>query len=451
MQSKVDVVIVGAGLAGLQTACLLQRAGLSVQVLEARDRVGGRLFTESASGCSIDLGGQWAGPQQYRLLSLADSLGISTYPQYHQGIKLLSWKKKIHRFRGEIPWLSPFAMFEIWKLQRLLDRLSSQVSPSTPWESADAKKWDSISLEEWKSKTLKTAGARMFLDLATRALCTSEPNDISFLYFLMYLRSGVNLRTLISIPGGAQQLRFKGGTQPIVARLQQQLAHPVKMNAPVHSIIQESNTITIGTPDCQWKADKVVVAIPPALAHEIQFSPSLPANRTQLMENLPMGSVIKYVVQYEKAFWRDAGCSGEVFTDQGACTTTFDATTIEGQPALVTFSDGKIARELSQQSAAFRQQAVLAELTRCLGPQAERPKAFLEKDWIADPWSRGCYAGVMGKDVLSRYGTELRKPCGGIHWAGTETATEWFGYMEGALQSAERVSEEIITQLKPRK
>jgi monoamine oxidase len=450
MQHKADVVIVGAGLAGLQTANLLQQAGLSVEVLEARDRVGGRIYTESVSGCSTDLGGQWVGPQQHRLLKLSQSLGIETYPQYNRGVKLLAWKEKLHRFRGELPWLSPFAMFEIWKLQRSLDRLSSLVSPAVPWETADAKLWDSISLEEWKKKNVKTAGASMFLDLVTRALCTSEPDQISFLYFLMYLRSGMNLKTLVSISGGAQQLRFKGGAQQLATRLQQQLKRPIKLLTPVRNIIQTEKAVTLITPSGQWDAEKVVIAIPPALAHEIQYFPSVPVNRIKLMANIPMGSVIKYVLLYERAFWRESGFSGEVFAVEGPCTTTFDATDITGQPALVTFSDGEIAQKLSHQSASFRKQAVLAELTRFWGASAGNPQVFLEKDWIADPWSRGCYAGIMGKDILSRYGSELRKPSGRIHWAGTETATEWFGYMEGALQSAERVAQEIISQQESR-
>lgn len=450
MNHQLDVLIIGAGLAGLQTAFLLERAGLAVQVLEARERVGGRLFTEAVSGCKVDLGGQWAGPQQHRLLNLAQTLGVATFPQFHHGTKILSWKNKLYWFRGEIPWLSPFAMFEIWKMQRFLGKLSREVSPETPWSCPKAQQWDNISLEDWKHQNFNTAGARMFLDLVARAVCTSEPDQISLLYFLMYLRSGVDLNTLISIPGGAQQLRFQEGTQQLCSRIQSKLVRQVVLNSPVKAITQNSTEITVKTSNSAWNAQRVVVTVPPALIHEIHFSPSLPEDRKQLISHFCMGSVIKYVARYDKAFWRDAGYSGEVFMDEGPCTTTFDATSSDGQPALVTFSDGNAARKLTGKSSEHRQQAVLKELSRCLGAQAGHPIAFAQKNWIEDEWSGGCYAGVLKKDVLSRYGHALRKPCGRIHWAGTETATEWFGYMEGALQSAERVSQEMLSFVEPR-
>ena len=196
------------------------------------------------------------------------------------------------------------------------------------------------------------------------------------------------------------------------------------------------------------RARYAIVAVPPVLAGRIEYAAPLPAMRDQLTARLPMGSVIKYVATYERPFWREAGFSGEAVSDTGITTTTFDDTSHDGEhPALVTFSDGQAARDWSESTAEERRSAVLSELERFFGPQAARPVAFAEKNWNDDPWSRGCYVGVAGPGVLTSCGKALRTPCGRIHWSGTETATEWMGYLEGAIQSGQRAAEEVYARL----
>ena len=161
------------------------------------------------------------------------------------------------------------------------------------------------------------------------------------------------------------------------------------------------------------------------------------------MARMPMGSCIKYVATYDRAFWREAGFSGEAFSDTGPTTTTFDDSSHDGsQPALVTFSDGGVARVWGDRPPEERRQAVLAEFARFFGPQAAHPTEFVEKNWNEDPWSGGCYAGVMGPGVMTDCGSALRQPCGRIHWAGTETAIEWTGYIDGAIESGQRAAGE---------
>jgi monoamine oxidase len=438
-----DVVIVGAGMAGLWAAHMLRQRGQRVVVLEARERVGGRLLSETVGGERLDLGGQWLGPRQPRLARLAKQLGVSTFPQYHHGVKLLSWGGKLRRFRGEVPWLSPLVMWELWRLEKTLDRYAATLPPEAPWKAPSALAWDSQTLESWKQQRLWSQGAKLFLDLVTRAVTTSEPRDLSFLYFLAYLRWGHGLHHLISIPGGAQEARFVGGAQQLAEKLAAQLGAAVRLGQPVLALRQSANHVEAVTPGGAVTARRAIVAIPPLLAGRIHYDPPLPCDRDALTSRMPMGSVIKYLAIYERPFWRDAGHSGEVFSDSGPTTTTFDDCSADGRhAALVTFSDGAAARTWGARSPQERQSAVLAELVRFFGPQAGQPLTFAEKDWCADPWSRGCYAGILGPGVLTSVGAALRSPCGRIHWAGTETATEWMGYIEGALQSAERVADE---------
>jgi len=281
-----------------------------------------------------------------------------------------------------------------------------------------------------------------------RAVFTSEPRDLSFLYFLSYLKSGHGLESLISIKGGAQESRFVGGAQRISICMAEQLGDRVLLNCPVRSITQDADGVTLQTDRGPFCGRLVIIAIPPLLAGRIHYAAALPIRRDQLMTRMPMGSVIKYIATYDRAFWREAGFSGEAFSDTGPTVTTFDDSSHDGsQPALVTFSDGAAGRIWGDRPADERRQAVLAELARFFGPQANQPTDFAEKNWNADPWSGGCYAGIMGPGVMTDFGPALREPCGRIHWAGTETAVDWTGYIDGAIESGQRAVAEVASRV----
>jgi monoamine oxidase len=447
--NSVDVVVVGAGLAGLCAARDLVRSGATCVVLEARDRVGGRTLSQPLAGETIDLGGQWIGPTQNRLAALAGELGVGTFPQYHTGRKLLSWGGKLTSYAGDLPNLGVLAQLELLLTDRRWKSFAAQIPPEAPWNAPRAAEWDGMTLETWKLRHLRSAGARLFVDVVTRAVLTSEPRDVSFLFFLSYLRWGNGLERLISIEGGAQQERFIGGAQQISDRLAAELAPRVVLDAPVRAIEQGDDGAVVRSDRGTYRARRVIVAVPPLLAGRIHYTAAMPAKRDQLTARMPMGSVIKYVAVYERAFWREAGFSGEAVSDTGITVTTFDDTSHDGRhPALVTFSDGVAAREHSHWSSEDRQRAVLAEFVRFFGLQAARPVAFAEKNWNDDPWSRGCYVGVAGPGTLTAFGEALREPCGRIHWSGTETATEWMGYLDGAIQSGQRAAAEVLARLR---
>ncbi len=444
-----DVVVVGAGLAGLCAARTLVERGARVAVLEARDRVGGRTLSSELGGAMIDLGGQWIGPTQHRLAALAAELGVETFPQFHAGRKLLSWGGRLSDYRDALPPLSLLAQAELFLTDRRWKKFLAEIPPEAPWQAPRALEWDGMTLETWKRRHLRSAGARLFVDVVTRAVLTCEPRDVSLLYFLSYLRWGHGLERLISIPDGAQQDRFVGGAQQISERLAERLAPRVMLQAPVRAIEQHSEGVTIRADTGTYRAPLVILAIPPVLAGRIDYAAPLPVKRDQLTARMPMGSVIKYVAVYERAFWREAGFSGEAISDTGITVTTFDDTSHDGRhPALVTFSDGQVARDWSGHTADERREAVLAEFVRFFGLEAAQPIAFAEKDWTADPWSRGCYVGVTGPGTLTAFGEALREPCGRIHFAGTETATEWMGYLDGAIQSGHRAADEVHGRLR---
>lgn len=446
----VDVVVVGAGLAGLIAAHDVAAAGASVQVVEARDRVGGRIVNHRfADGTTIEIGGQWVGPTHHRLLAAASRLGVAVFPTYTKGSSILEFGGRAHRYGGMVPpRISVAAMVDYVQAQLRLDRLARRVSVEAPWEAARAAQWDAMTLADWCRTAIRSAGARRLMELSTAAVFAADPDELSLLHYLFYLRSGEFSRGLAR----AQRHRFVGGSYEIAARQAAVLQRPVMLTSPVRTIAQDETSVTVRGDGFAIRAKRAIVAVPPPLAHEIGYQPALPPDRDALMRGTPMGSVVKILATYPTPFWRDRGLNGQVSSDAGPVRIVFDNSLPEGRPGvLVAFVEAGEAKRFRTLPADDRRRSVLDSLARHFGADARNPQEYVEKDWSAERWSGGCYGAFFPAGVWSRYGKALRPPVGRVHWAGSETSSTWAGYMEGAVRSGERAATEVLAGLNPSK
>jgi monoamine oxidase len=448
LPEDIDVVIVGAGLAGLACARALARSGAKAAVLEARDRVGGRTLSQPIGRGVFDLGGQWLGARQPRLARLTEELALETFPTFDEGRKVLDLRGSISTYEGTIPRIAPWRLAELHRAMRSIEAQSQEVPLDDPTRAARAGALDSTTLEEWKRRSVHSRAVRSLLDASVRVVFGAEPREISMLYFLYYLRSGGGLMSLIDIKNGAQQTRFVQGAQAVAQGLAERLEAPVHLGAPVRHIAQDGEGVRVHVARHVVRARYAVVAVPPALAGRLSYAPGLPAARDMLTQRFPMGATVKCIALYSRAFWRDRGFSGEAVSEAGPITVTFDNTSHDGaQPSLLAFVVGDAARTWHRRDEREREAEVLRAFARYFGDEALRPEAYLEQDWSSEVFTRGCPVGVLPPGALSVAGNALREPVGRIHWAGTETAREWTGYMEGALESGERAAAEIIGKL----
>jgi monoamine oxidase len=454
----VDVVVAGAGYAGLRAAEDLVAAGLDVLVLEARDRVGGRVFTEvTPGGAVIDQGGQWIGPTQERLQALAAACGVSTFPTYVDGSNLEVRDGRVHPFTGLVPTSDPDGSADTVATLLDLDLLAREVSPTAPWEHPDAAALDSITLADWVGATAETAVARSLVATAALAVFGCGPEELSLLFVLGYAHGGGSMSSLIRTAGGAQERRFAGGAQQMAKVLAGRLGDRVVLGAPVVGVTHGASGVTVtaaraGADGARspWRvsARRLVVAMPPAVQGRIAFDPPLPGARDQLAQRSPMGSVTKVHAVYDRPFWRDAGLSGQVVADTGSLRATFDDSPEDGSHGiLMGFIAGGADRSSEAGGEDGRRASCLAELARAFGPEAADPLEFVEQRWSAEPYSRGGPVACLGPGVLTGCGPSLRTPVGPVHWAGTETASVWSGYIEGALESGERAAAEVVAAL----
>lgn len=444
-----DAVVVGAGLAGLTAARTLTGDGHDVTVLEARDRVGGRTFDhELADGEVVELGAQWVGPSQDHVLDLIEEFGLETTPQYDEGATLLAVDGSLGGHEDTFEVLPTEARSELEEAFVQIEVLREELPLEAPHEAPSADEWDATTVESWKRETLETAEARAAFDTILRSLVTVEPGDISLLYFLHYVNAAGGLGPITSVEGGAQERRVVGGTQQLSQLLADELDGAVHLESPVRAIAQDDAEVTVEADTGTYSGSYVVVAIPPVLAGRIAYDPPLPARRDALTQRMPMGATIKCVATYEEPFWREDGYSGQVLADDGVVGLMFDDSPADSTAgALVGFVLADRARLWSERDPATRREAVLADFARYFGERAADPTEYVEQAWSNEPWSAGCYAGNMTPGTMTGYGEVLREPVGRIHWAGTETATRWCGYMDGAVRSGKRAARAVSERL----
>src|SRR5262252_5872013 len=448
-RAEADVIVVGAGLAGLAAARHLQGAGYSVLVIEARDRVGGRVLNHSLGGGQVvDVGGQFVGPAQRHILGLAAELGVVTLPIFTSGLTILEFGGRRHSYR-RAPMLSPLQLVDSGRAIVALQRMARRVPVDAPWRAAGAAAADSRTLADWARRNVRTRLGRFAVEAFSRGVLACEPGEVSLLHVLFYLRAAGGFRQLTEVAGAAQQDRFAGGSQLIALRMAERLGPDrVRLGAPVTRIEQEASRVVAHSAAGAVTGRRAVVAAPPALAGRIGYDPPLPADRDQLTQAAPMGSVIKCLAAYDEPFWRQAGYNGQATSDGPAARVTFDTGPPDGSPGvLLGFVTGAEARRLARAGPVQRRAEVLASFARYFGPAATRPADYAEHDWTADPWTRGCYGAHFPPGTWTQFGPALRRPVGLLHWAGTETATSWSGYMDGAVQSGERAAAEVLEAL----
>lgn len=441
-----DVIVIGAGYAGLTATHELLKAGKNVLLLEARDRVGGRVWTQRFDdGSYVDLGGAWVGPTQDRLYALAHEFGVETFKTYEEGKSTQFFRGKVKRYKGLIPPLPIGALLSLDAAIKKFNKLAKTVNLAQPWTTPNARYFDSMTLASWMNGQMSFTVARQFFRIASEAIWAADPADISMLHALFYAKSGRDLDTLMNIKNGAQEERFVGGAQTTADRMAATFSDWIIFNAPVTGILQDDSQVSVITERATYKAKRVVVTIPPTLQSRIDFQPLLPAQRAQLIQRMPMGAVWKCYAIYEKPFWREQGLNGLAATPDGHVTVTFDNSPNDGsQGVLMGFVLGNQAKEFAGLSDEARKSSALQSFATFFGEQARTPIRYIDHSFMNEEWSRGCYAGIMAPGVWTTLGSVLREPVGRIHWAGTETSDIWNGYIDGAVRSGERVATEVM-------
>ncbi|PWJ53852.1 monoamine oxidase [Quadrisphaera granulorum] len=443
----VDVVVVGAGLSGLTAARRATQLGLTTRVYEAADRVGGRVWSTTVAGVHVDLGGTFVGPGQDRIVALAAEVGVSLYDTYDTGANVVRWRSQVKRYRGTVPPLGA-ALLDVARIQATIERAARQVPCGRPQDAPGAAALDAQTLGGWLRQQHASRTARDLFDLVSRTTWGCDADHVSLLHVLHYIHLCGGLSSMLDTAGGAQESHFVQGSHEVAVRVAEQLGDAVRTDEPVTRIDWDDDGALVHTDRGSCRARRVVLAVAPTMRRKIRFNPELPAAHEQMAQRWPGGVLSKAYAVYETPFWREQGLSGQGLSDRGPVFITFDASPHQSREGvLLGFVGGPQGRAWDELPEAERRVRALASFADLYGPKALEPIGYIDQKWGADPWTGGGPCAAPSAGAVVPYYSHLATPVGPLHWAGTETADRWSGFMDGAVRAGERAAVEVLRSI----
>ena len=447
-----NVVIIGAGPSGLTAARKLKAAGLSVAVLEARDRVGGRTWSDTIDGAFLEIGGQWISPDQEALSELVEELGLQTFPRYRDGESVyIGSDHRAVRYSGDMFPVAESTAQEMERLIALLDELTAKTDPAAPWTHPDARALDTISFSAWLREQSSDEEACNNIGLfVAGGMLTKPAHSFSTLQALLMASSAGSFSNLVD-ENFILDRRVAGGMQQVSERMAAELGEDVVLGAPVRTLRwnAEGPSVTAEADGVTVHARYAIMAVPPNLYSRVSFDPPLPRRQHQMHQHVSLGLVIKVHAVYSKPFWREAGLSGTCFGAHELVQEVYDNTNHEdSRGTLVGFVSDEKADAMFELSADERRQAILESISGYLGKEALTPEVYYESDWGSEEWTRGAYAASYDLGGLHRYGPDQLAPVGPIHWSCSDLAAEGYQHVDGAVRMGAKTAERIIARFK---
>jgi monoamine oxidase len=445
-QLRADCCVVGAGFAGLSAARRLRQAGKSIVLLEARDRVGGRVWNRTAAdGTVASVGGTWLGKRQDRMFALCREFGFEVYPQYEQGDNVAHLDGNNRRYR-KYPNVGPFALISLGLAVWRLDRILKSLPRDGAWRSEAAQALDEQTLGAWSDSpwNVPSAMGRKLLRTTLTLLFCVDPDEVSLLGSMVLARGGGTFQYYVDAANTETHL-IDGGSPALADRLAEDLGNVVHLSSPVRRIEQTGTGVRVHSNHLTVEAARVIVAVPPFLASKIDYDPALPDAQAQLLRRMLSGSIIRGITIYDEPFWREDGLSGMSVAPDLFVPVSIDQTPRSGRPGIISsYIFGPAVAKAATFDPEKRREMWLHALAARFGPKALTPRAHMETDWAQEEWSLGGMIAHFAPGVFTTYGEALGKPAGRIHWAATEYATEMHGLMEGAVRSGEAAAEQVV-------